>query len=105
APELAETDADRRLYYWSRRYAGHLTPRMFATAAEAVRRATGIPDLQAVVALSGHSLYFPSKMPLDMFELARQGGALMPGISDFMSAGLRWDSRQAIAFSVAPYRA
>jgi len=101
--ELAETAADRRLYYWSRRYASYLTPLMFSMAAEAIRDAAPNKDIKAVVALSGHSLYFPSAMPLDMFALAEQGGALTPGISDFMSTGLRWDSQQAIAFSIAPY--
>ncbi|MHB9108937.1 MAG: HEAT repeat domain-containing protein [Armatimonadota bacterium] len=101
--ELAETETDRRLYYWGRRYAGYLTPKMFSIAAEAMRDAFPNKDIKAIVALSGHSLYFPSAMPLDMFALASYGGALAPGISDFMSNGLRWDSQQAIAFSIAPY--
>jgi len=101
--ELAETATDRRLYYWGRRYAGYLTPKMFDMAAEAMRAAFPNKNIEAIVALSGHSLYFPSAMPLDMFALASYGGALTPGISDFMSNGLRWDSQQAIAFSIAPY--
>ena len=101
--ELVETEADRRLYYWSRRYAGYLTPTMFGLSADALRDAFPNTEIKGIVALSGHSLYFPSAMPLDMFALAEYGGALAPGISDFMSNGLRWDSQQAIAFSVAPY--
>ena len=103
---LARTPQEARLFYWSRRYNGYLTPRMFTLAAEAIRRAAPNPRMRGFVALSGHALYFPSQMPLDMFQLAAGGDALMPGISDWMSLGSwRWDSHQAVAFSVAPYNA
>src|SRR5690349_20757126 len=61
--------------------------------------------MRGFVALSGHSLYFPSALPLDMFALAKEP-AVQPGISDWMSLGSWfWDSHQAVAFSVAPYNA
>jgi len=101
----ATTAEDNRRLYWSRRYQSHLTIRRFALAAEAVRAQGPSPETQAFVALSGHAFYMPSKMPLDMFALARHPG-LMPGISDWMTSGSwNWDSHQAVAFSVAPFNA
>ena len=105
-PELVESDVDRRLFFWSRRYSASLTPKMFSQAAEAVRRSAPNKEMLAFVALSGHSLYMGGSLPLDMFQLGHHGGALMPGISDWMSmGGWRWDSHQAVAYSVAPYNA
>ena len=102
---LAETPEEKRLYYWSRRYSAWRTPRMFALACEAIGKVSPNPDLRRFVALSGHALYFPSHMPLDMFELASYPD-VTPGVSDWMSTGSwRWDSHQAVAFSVAPYNA
>jgi len=102
--ELAETPTEKRLYYWSRKYSGYLTPRLFALAAEGVRAAAPNKKIWAFTGLSGHSLNFPSAMPLDMFQLAQYDGGLMPGVSDFMSlSGWRWDSHQSVAFSVAPF--
>ncbi|MHB0935578.1 MAG: HEAT repeat domain-containing protein [Armatimonadota bacterium] len=99
------TPEETRLYYWSRRYQNFLTPKMYALAAEAIRKAAPNPAVQSYVALSGHALYMPSKMPLDMFQLAQYPG-LMPGISDWMTSGSwNWDSHQAVAFSVAPFNA
>ena len=98
-----KTPAQNRLHYWSRKYKSYLTPKMFALAAEAVRNRGPNRQVQSYVALSGHALYMPSKMPLDMFQLAQYPG-LMPGISDWMTSGSwNWDSHQAVAFSVAPY--
>ena len=100
---LAESPEQKRLYYWSRRYSAWRTPRMFALACEAIGKVSPNPDLRRFVALSGHSLYFPSRMPLDMFELASYPD-VTPGVSDWMSTGSwRWDSHQAVAFSVAPF--
>jgi hypothetical protein len=100
-----KTPEDNRLYYWSQKYQDYLTPKMFALAAEAVRKAAPNQDVLSYVALSGHALYFPSKMPVDMFQLAQYPG-LMPGISDWMTSGSwNWDSHQAVAFSVAPFNA
>lgn len=94
-----------RLHYWSRQYKRFLTPKMFALAAEAVRKTAPNHEVQSFVALSGHALYMPSRMSLDMFQLA-QYPALMPGISDWMTSGSwNWDSHQAVAFSVAPFNA
>jgi len=105
-PSLVKTPDDARRFVWSRRYSGALTPRMFALSAEAIHKYAPNPEMIGFVALSGHALYFPSQMPLDMFQLAAAGGALQPGISDWMSlGGWRWDSHQAVAFSVAPYNA
>jgi len=102
--ELAKTPEEKRLYYWSRKYSGYLTPKLFAQAAEAVRAAAPNKNIRAFVGLSGHSLNFPSAMPLDMFQLAQYDNGLMPGVSDFMSlSGWRWDSHQSVAFSVAPF--
>ena len=102
---LAETPEEKRLYYWSRRYSAWRTPRMFALACEAIGKVSPNPDIRRFVALSGHALYFPSRMPLDMFELASYPD-VTPGVSDWMSTGSwRWDSHQAVAFSVAPFNA
>ena len=97
---------DAQRYYWSRRFAGRMTPHMFELAAKSVGRISGKPDLRRFVALSGHALYMGAKqMPLDMFELARNG-EVTPGVSDAMNlSGWRWDSEQAVAFSVAPFNA
>lgn len=99
------TPEQNRLFYWSRRYQSHLTTRWFALAADAVRARGPNREVQSYVALSGHALYMPSRMPLDMFALAGHPG-LMPGISDWMTSGSwNWDSHQAVAFSVAPFNA
>src|SRR4051812_40734050 len=103
---LVETPAEACLFYYSRKYSGYLTPRMFGMAADAIRKYSPNPRMQNFVALSGHSLYFPSQMPLDMFQLAGDSPAMMPGVSDWMSLGSwRWDSHQSVAFSVAMYNA
>ena len=100
---IAETPEEKRLYYWSRRYSAWRTPKMFAQACEAIGKVSPNPDLRRFVALSGHALYFPSEMPLDMFDLASYPD-VTPGVSDWMSTGgWRWDSHQAVAYSVAPY--
>ena len=102
---LVRTPEDARLFYWSRKFSGWLTPRMFNLAAEAIHQYAPNKKMRGFVALSGHSLYFPSEQPLDMFQLA-DGPAMMPGISDWMSLGSWfWDSHQAVAYSVAPYNA
>ena len=105
-PALVATASDARLFYYSRKFCGYLTPRMFAMAADAIHKYAPNPRMQNFVALSGHALYFPSAMPLDMFQLASGSPAMMPGVSDWMSLGSwRWDSHQAVAFSVAMYNA
>lgn len=103
--ELVRNPEEARLFYWSRRFSGYLTPRMFNLSAEAIHKHAPNPAMRGFVALSGHSLYFPSSQPLDMFQLAA-GPAMMPGISDWMSLGSWfWDSHQAVAYSMAPYNA
>ncbi|MBI2194494.1 MAG: hypothetical protein HYU36_21155 [Planctomycetes bacterium] len=103
---LVQKPEEARLFYHSRRYSGHLTPRMFALAAEAIQKHAPNPSMLGFVALSGHSLYFPSQTPLDMFQLGSGSPAMMPGISDWMTyGGWRWDSHQAVAFSVAFFNA
>jgi len=103
--ELVRNPEEARLYYWSRNFSGYLTARMFGLAAESIQRYAANPNMRGFVALSGHSLYFPSALPLDMFRLAAEP-AVQPGISDWMSLGSWfWDSHQAVAFSVAPYNA
>ncbi len=105
---LVRNPQEARLYYWSRRYSGYLTPRMFSLAAQGVRASAPNKEMVSFVGLSGHSLYFPSEMPLDMFEMGNQGYPLMPGISDWMfygGWGSGWDSHQVVAFSVAPFNA
>jgi len=100
---LIETPADRRRFYWSRRYSNYLTPRMFSLATQAVHRYAPNKQMRGFVALSGHSLYMHQQwLPMDLFQLAAEGGAMMPGMSDWMSnGGWRWDSRQAVGYSVA----
>ncbi len=104
---LMENDFDRRLFYWSRRYSGYLTPRMFSLACEGMRKGAPNKKMVAFVALSGHSLYMRERsQPLDTFQLASYGWPTMGGVSDWMSmGGWRWDSHQAVAFSVAPFNA
>ncbi len=105
APNLVRTPEEARLFYWSRKFSGWLTARMFNLAAESIHQFAPNPQMRGFVALSGHSLYFPSEQPLDTFQLAN-GPAMMPGISDWMSLGSWfWDSHQAVAFSIAPYNA
>ena len=83
--------ADARRYFYSRKYSGSLTPRMFASPRRRSKLFAPTTRCRALRALSGHSLYFPSAMPLDMFALAADIPALMPGISDWMSlGGWRW---------------
>jgi hypothetical protein len=102
--ELVRDPQEARLYYWSRRYSGFLTPHMFRIAADSVRAFAPNKNMIAFVGLSGHTHYFPGEMPMDMFELGNQGYPLMPGISDWMSlGGWRWDSHQSVAYSVAPF--
>lgn len=104
-PSLVESEGDRALYYWSRRYSGYLTPKLFSLSAEALRAASPTKTLSSFVALSGH-YYFADAYPLDVFQLASHGGALIPGVSDWMFHGTwRWDSHQTVAYSVAPYNA
>lgn len=108
----ALTPEEKRLYYWSRRYSGYLTPKMFALASDGMRKHASNPSMRSFVALSGHALYMGgSEMPLDMFELARQGleNGMMAGVSDVMAlagpGSWRWDSEHSVAYSVAPYNA
>lgn len=102
---LVRTPEDARLFYWSRKFSGWVTARMFNLSAEAIHQFAPNPQMRGFVALSGHSLYFPSEQPLDTFQLAA-GPAMTPGISDWMSLGSWfWDSHQAVAFSIAPYNA
>lgn len=103
--ELVESETDRHLYYWSRRYSNYLTPKAFQAASDGIQAAYGNPDMVVFTGLSGHSLYFPSKMPLDMFQLGQYDG-MTPGISDWMTfGGWRWDNHQAVAYSVATFNA
>jgi len=94
-----------RLFYWSRKYQGMLTPKMFGLAAQALVKNSPNPNIRPFVALSGHSFNMGSRLPLDMFQLA-QYPDVVPGISDWMSTGSWWwDSHQSVAWSVAPYNA
>jgi len=103
---MEDTPADRRRYYWSRRYSSWLTPRMYGLAAEAMLKNVPNKNTKFFVALSGHSLYMHQQwLPMDIMELAAQGPGLMAGVSDWMSYGWRWDSWQSVAYSVAPMNA
>ncbi|MCX5659639.1 MAG: HEAT repeat domain-containing protein [Planctomycetota bacterium] len=100
-----QTPQERRLHYWSRRYQAYLTPRMFALACGAVREQSPGKQVLSYVAISGHAMSFPSKQPLDMFQLA-QYPSMIPGVSDWMTSGSWWwDSHQSVAWSVAPFNA
>lgn len=100
-----QTAVENRLYYWTRRYQSYLTPKMFALAADAVREQSPGKQVLSYVALSGHAMNFPSKQPLDMFQLAQYPNVI-PGISDWMTSGSWWwDSHQSVAYSVAPFNA
>ena len=104
-PERGTSPADHRRYYWSRRFKSYLTPKAFALACESIRKYGPNPEVKAFVALSGHMLYMRDQMPLDMFQLGSYPH-MTPGISDWMTFGSwRWDSHQAVAFSVAPFNA
>ncbi len=102
----ARTPEEQRLFYWSRRYQGRLTPKMFGLASEAFCRESPSRTVKTFVGLSGHQFYLTgNRMPLDMFQLA-QYPDMMPGISDWMveaPGGWFWDSHQSVAFSVAPF--
>ena len=106
SPAVAKTPEQQRLFYWSRRYQGAMTPKMFALACKAFRQSAPSDLARPYVALSGHALYFGNRLPLDMFDLAAYPD-MTPGISDWMATGGSWwwDSHQAVAFSVAPFNA
>jgi len=94
-----------KLFYWSHKYQGQLIPKVFAQAAQAFVKNGPNPKVRPYVALSGHSFNMSSRLPLDMFELAKYPD-VMPGISDWMTGGSWWwDSHQSVAWSVAPYNA
>lgn len=97
---------EQRRYYWSRRYAGMITPLMFGLAGEGLAQAAPGTGIKSFAALSGHEFYLRrNAMPLDMFQLA-QYPHVMPGISDWMveaPGGWFWDSHQSVAFSVAAF--
>lgn len=100
---LVNDAGDRRRYYWSRRYSNYLTPHMYGLAAEALHKYSPDKTLRGYVGLSGHSLYMHQQaLPMDLFQLAAENSHLMAGVSDWMSyGGWRWDSMQAVAYSVA----
>lgn len=104
-PKLVDDENDRKIYYWSRRYSGYLTPKLFSQACEAVRKASPNKSLLVFYGLSGH-YYFGDLFPMDVFQCGQYGGATLPGVSDWMSnGGWRWDSNQTVAYSVAPFNA
>ena len=100
---LIQRPEDARLYYWSREYSAWLTPRMFAMAAEAVRRQSPNPSIWAYVGLSGGYLNVYNCILVDMFQLAGYGQGLMPGVSDWYTGSA--DSEQVNAYSAAIFNA
>ncbi|MCX5661111.1 MAG: HEAT repeat domain-containing protein [Planctomycetota bacterium] len=99
------TPEEKRLFYWTRMYQRYLTTKMFALASDAVREQSPGKQALSYVALSGHAMNFPSKQPLDMFQLAQYPN-LVPGISDWMTGGSWWwDGHESVAYSVAPFNA
>jgi len=101
---LIETPADRRRYYWSRRYSAYKTPHDFYLEALELQKKSPNKNVKGFVALSGHALYMHRQaLPMDIMQLASEGGPLMPGVSDWMYVGgWYWDSLQSVAYSVAP---
>jgi hypothetical protein len=101
--ELATTPDMRRAYYWSRRFSGWATPQMFAYAMDGMRANAPRRDLQAYVGLSGDHMDVYQRMAVDMFQLARYTNGLMPGVSDWSTAGT--GSEQVNAFNAAFFNA
>ncbi len=103
---VAKMPEEQRLFYWSRRYQGMLTPKMFGLACDAFCQEAPSRTVKPFVALSGHEFYlWGNHMPLDMFQLAQYPN-MTPGISDWMKEAPHawcWDTHQAVAFSVAAY--
>ena len=95
-----DTPANRRRYYWSRRYRAWLTPRGYALAGEAMRRSAPNPDLQPYVGVSGHTLYLNNDrqtvnpLPIDLFALASYP-EIMPMIGDWMTPNVADAHRSA----------
>jgi hypothetical protein len=100
---LVRTAEDRRLFYWSRRYSGWLTPRMFALAMDGIRANAPNPAMRGYVGLSCGALVFSDGTPMDMFQLASYTNGLMPGISDWFAYST--ESPQGDAFSAAFFNA
>jgi hypothetical protein len=101
--ELATTPDMRRAYTWSRKFCGWATPRMFACAIDGMRANAPRQDLRAYVALSGDAMDVYQGMAMDMFQLAQYTNGLMPGVSDWSTAGT--GSEQVNAFNAAFFNA
>lgn len=105
-PGLVRTEDEARLFYWSRRFSGQLTPRRFEMISDAVAKFAPNPDMWNYAALSGGALYRSKEMPVDMFALAGHGNHHTGGISDWMFYSTwRWDSHQAVAYSAELFNA
>jgi len=79
---LARNPAEARVYYWTKRYASYLTPKIFALATEGLRRLLPDRDLWAFAGPNGGFPNLFGVMPLDLIELATHSNGMMPGISD-----------------------
>lgn len=101
--DLVRTPADARRYYWSRRYSGWLTPRMWSLAMDGIRANFPNKDVMSYVALSGGGPNAFNYFPVDMFQTASHANGLMPGISDWHTGNT--ESPQVNAFSVAMFNA
>ena len=109
-----DTPANRRRYYWSRRYQAWLTPQGWALAAAAMKRRAVNPEFRAYVG-PGDALYTGRNnqsvvpMPLDLFALAGYP-ELMPSLGNSMSPALggrgeneRYLTHETLAYTVAFY--
>jgi len=79
---LVRNPAEARIFYWSKRYASYLTPKIFALATDALRRLMPGRDLWAFAGPNGGYPNLFGVMPLDLIELATYSNGMMPGISD-----------------------
>jgi hypothetical protein len=101
--ELATTPEMRRAYYWGRRYSGFLTPFVFSLIMDGIRANAPRKDIQGFVGLSGDAMDVHQQMAMDMFQLAQYTNGLVPGVSDWSTAGT--GSEQVNAFNAAFFNA
>ena len=104
---LARNPAEARIYYWTKRYASYLTPKIFALATEGLRRLMPDRDLWAFAGPNGGYPNLYGVMPLDLIELATHSNGMMPGISDRgadAGAGPQANAFQAALFNAGARR-
>ncbi len=87
---LVSSPAEARLFYWSRRYSGYLTPRMFALATDAMARHAPNPQMRGFVA---------ARWPLTVFPQRDAAGYVRTGQSELEYAA--WCQRLDVQWQLA----